>query len=132
MALTTTDQQLQYTQGLRMQAVEKLIAGGKLPETDEDRAHFVKLLDGIDKQALTIKRIDADNANQADNRDIAIRCAEISSRIARGGNPFRKANGVSLDSTGQLPEITPVDGQMEVGRTSETFTDFINRMEPQG
>lgn len=132
MAQLTTDQQLQFTQGLRMQALQEITADGKLPVDEEGRAFFAKMLDGADRQALTLKRIEADNNNSQQDREVALMVTAISHKLARGGNPFRKANGVSLSTDGHLPEIQVLDGQMDVGRSSETFRDFIAKVEPEG
>ena len=132
MAQLTTDQQLQFTQGLRMQALGELTADGKLPIDEEGRAFFTKLLDGADRQALTLKRIEADNNNSQQDREVALMSAAFSAKIARNGNPFRKTNGITLSTDGQLPEIDIIDGQMDVGRSSETFREFIAKVEPEG
>lgn len=132
MAQLTTDQQLQYTQGLRMQALGELTADGKLPTDEEGRIFLTKLLDGMDRQSLTLKRIEADNNNSQQDREVALMAAALSAKIARGGNPFRKTNGAAISTDGHLPEIEVIEGQMDVGRSSETFRDFIAKVEPEG
>lgn len=131
MAQLSTDQQLQFTQSLRMQAIGELTADGKIPSDEDGRNFLLKLLDGTDRQAISLKRIEADNNNAAADRDAALLFAEVSQRMARSGNPFKKDRGVTLVATAELPEITVSEGQMDIGRSSETFRDFIDKMEPE-
>lgn len=125
------DEMLQYTQGIRLKAVGQLIEGDRVPTDTDSLNSITKLLDGMDRQALTLKRIAAESEGGQKDRDTALMIATMSEKLARGGNPFRKSGDRVLDTGNQLPTIEAVEGQMDVGRVTETYTDFIQRVEPE-
>ena len=132
MATMTHDQLLEYTQGLRVKTLNQIVEGDKVPTDPDSIMAITKMMDGIDRQVLTLKRLAADENNSAKDRDTAVMIANMSNKLARGGNPFFKPGERVLDSAGRLPEITVVEGQMDTGRVTETYSDFIERLEPEG
>lgn len=124
------DEMLQYTQGIRLKAVGQLIEGDRVPTDTDSLNSITKLLDGMDRQALTLKRIAAESEGGQKDRDTALMIATMSEKL-RSGNPFRKSGERVLDTSNQLPTLEAVEGQMDVGRVTETYADFIKRVEPE-
>lgn len=132
MTAMTHDQLLAYTQGLRVRALNAIVEGDKIPTDPDSIQALTKIADGIDRQVLTLKRLAADETNGQKDRDTALLISAMSNKLAREGNPFFKPGGRILDSAGQLPDIQVVEGQMDIGRSTETYGEFVGRMEEQG
>ncbi|UQT03095.1 hypothetical protein TOTORO_02320 [Serratia phage vB_SmaS-Totoro] len=135
---TNDDDRLEFTQSIRMMAVNQLIEGGKVP-TDKDSINSLsKLLDGIDKQAIGKKRIQvADKANENDER-IAHLLEEMSTRVVRGevpiadiykGKPARDDRVFSLNMANDFDDID--DSELVIDKKEESSTEFFERMENQ-
>ncbi|ATA65419.1 hypothetical protein CPT_Moabite_167 [Serratia phage Moabite] len=130
------DDRLEFTQSIRMMAVNQLVTDGKVP-TDKDSINSLsKLLDGIDKQVIGKKRIQvADKANENDER-IAHLLEEMSTRVVRGetpiesmyaGKPTRDDKVFSLNMAAEFDDID--DSELVIDKKEESSSEFFERME---
>lgn len=130
-----SDELLKLTQKLRIQYINSTLNDISDPKTAKAMLTAAK---DIDSQILTIKRIDADNNNSEEDRQMALRLNRQTVELARltGNDPFRRQdlNNKVPNSEGvlkELPNITVVPGQTEQGQTNETYADFMDRMEDE-
>lgn len=135
------DEQLIFTQNVRMMAVNQLSSGGQLPVTDKDQMGvLVKLLDGIDKQVLGKKRIVQGDKSNANTAMIAKALEEFSLTVAKEGTdkvikaslvdqPVRDPNVFNRDLTNEFTDIE--DDEMALDSQQESSEDFFKRIEDQ-
>lgn len=122
------DDLLLLTQQVRLRVVNSMTAEGQIPTDAKDIKALAGVLKDIDAQVLTKQRLQQDNQNAQDDREVAMRAVRISEHVARtvGGNPFRRENAGRLHKDdGALPEIEIVPGQMDVGPSNTRFKDFM-------
>lgn len=129
----TEDQHLEFTQLIRHRLIRNLTGNGQnMPNDPKDQIILLSTLDGLDRQAVNIKKIGAKERAGAADREAARIIALIN---AQHGNtdPFarqplegesqRILPAPTLDETG-LPPLELVEGETAVGLATETFESF--------
>lgn len=125
--LDDDDKLLRHTQGVRLTVVDQLMDQGKIPVTQEDRELLLKVIDGLDKQAINKKRIKADNKIGDAAQQAAAALAIMSQRLA-GVDPFKATN--SSSGPERVPdkfakgEIVVVPGELDMGSDTRTYEEF--------
>lgn len=124
------EQVLARTRGVRLKIVDSLTKTASFPADPDDAKLLIKALDGLDKQALTTKRMKVDEAiaqgAAASGKEII---AALLSRVGHaynaGGNGSMiiiEAPTLSLDEVPQ-PELLP--GETEMGTKQLNFETFM-------
>lgn len=125
--LEDDDSILRHTQGVRLQVVDQLMDQGKIPVTQEDRDLLIKVIDGIDRQAIAKKRIKSDSKIGDAAQQAAAALAIMAQRMG-GKNPFKADN--SAAGPDKVPDkftkgdVTIVPGELDIGDDTRTFEDF--------
>lgn len=129
---------LRFTQEARFKLVQGLMPEGRTPDDPKVAKVLLTGLKDMDGQVQTRQRLQQDNANAQADRDVAVRAARVVDNIRRqGGNPFAAGNEHLLAGLRnqnpvepeQLPELVPVEGQMEIGAVQENYDQFMERVE---
>jgi len=136
-SVTTTPQQmsddeiLAFTQNARIGIASKLLANGKIPEDKSDRNLLTNVLDGLDRQVINKKRVDAE-VNQAN--ELAAATLSITNLLNTVARDVYTA-GIPVERT--LPEIPMecvtlveaklVEGELSGTYVQETIEDFKKR-----
>lgn len=131
----TDDQILDTTQAIRLSIINSLTENGTKVPDDLKVVYALKdIVVDMDRQALAKKKIAADvNKGNAD-RESAIIMAKILSKTSLVNNPLRSDKAVNnpLESDDSLlPHVVPFEGETECGISHESYSDFINRVEPK-
>lgn len=141
------DEQLEYTQGIRRSVIEKLLmdAGEKgIPgiPTDKESAQLLSMfLDGMDRQRVSVKRIQVARKD-SNTREQAAKLLEAIAHRQNSGDhdelieiditPKVKVMSQADFLTGDfLPEPTVTSGELTVGISDETPDDFFKRVEAE-
>jgi hypothetical protein len=120
------DAVLSFTQATRMGIVRELVKPGKVPEDRGQQALLMQALDGLDRQALTKKKIDADNGMataQAQAAGIISRLLEHVPRVKSG----TIIEGVTRELPllgNAIPEPQLVPGEIDTHPTQMDFETF--------
>lgn len=122
------DQVLARTRGVRLKIVGELtkIPTG-FPADPDDAKLLVKMLDGLDKQALTTKRMKVDEAiaagSAASGKEL------IAALLSRVGHAYGGAATIIIDapmlSHDDVPEPEALPGELEVGTKQLNFETFM-------
>lgn len=125
------DDVLKFTRALRVQAITDLHKNGSLASENSDRNLFVSLVNGLDSQAISVKRIDAEQKSSQGN---AALIAEIVAKITPAS--FQVPAGTVVDvPSRELPaefsEVTAVPGETDVNPPQLDFDSFTRDNAPQ-
>ncbi len=134
MAFANDDQALEYAQGLRKQLVDSMIdKDGSFPVANDDRNTMLRALEGIASTANANKRLKTDKdivdvereAKQLLHETMLLLAARppISSEETKNEPPRSVATPQQFAS-----DFTPVEGETDIGVSSETFDDFSKRV----
>ena len=119
---------LDLTMKLRYDMLRQYLASGQLPEDAKDASIIIKLLDGMDKQDLTTKRLDIERDHASANSEIAKAALDLSRRLSgeSNANPYeRPVSGVVISSTPPKLDISLTqDIHISEGEKSESPRDF--------
>ena len=127
---------LKFTRNLRLNIIQtKTRNGGHIDKmTDEDLKLVMAAASDIDRQVLSVMKIDADNENSDQDRKVAIMAARLNKAVA--GNPYQIAEDQVIDSVAVpvpdpsiLDAIEVADFEMELGVNNETSEEFMRRYE---
>lgn len=129
---TPEDDDLAFTREMRRKLVQALAPNGKCSDDARQAGVLAGVLSDMDRQAMGIKRLKADEQSNRNNGDTAAVIAEFLSKLS-GAN---MAN--NTETTGKAPTL-PADlpkpvinpGAMDQDCGNETFAQFTARMENQ-
>lgn len=128
---------LDKTQQIREMIIDNITTNGNVIPDDPDKlAVLMEVMRDTDRTELTLKRISSDSKNAEDDRALALALVNVT-RQRDGSNPFQiktvneslVIDQRSIIDVKALPPTTPVDGNMEIGVSTETYDDFTARTE---
>jgi hypothetical protein len=123
----TDDQVLAYTRGLRVKVINTLMPGDAVPGDNSDRIMLSQMISGLESQAISSKRIAADQKN-SDNTAAVV--AELLRGINRN-SPFKlnpNSNIVDVDARvvpNTVPDIPALPGEMDVAPPQLDYASFV-------
>lgn len=121
------DEVLAYTQRARRRLIDDLVKGG-MPDDPKDRTALLHALSDMDQTAINKKRLGAQQKTADADRMAALAIARVK-RSLGDQNPFRadeeRDRIIELDHT-RLPEVNPVEGEMDIGISSENYDEFMS------
>lgn len=118
------DEDLRFTQSIRRQIASEL--SGKKDLENSDKTMLVQLLDGMDRQALTIKRLKVEEG--VGNKAVAAQQA-IANLISQGvliGHGIVPGAGAIPSTEGKIPEVPILDGELHEGQSSLDYDTFMS------
>lgn len=131
--ISIDDVRLESTQLFRSKLIGELSSAPRLSELDPKLLKVaLSAAKDLDSQILTARRLDVENNNAQLDRDIALAIAKRSEQNTRTqGNPFLRAgaNNPNTVDRSLLPTVERVEGEMAVGTSSETYSEFMTRVE---
>lgn len=134
--LTKPDEILANNQQLRQHMVNTMFNAG-LQDPKVARVVLSAMKDS-DDQINKTKRLEQDDTNSASDREVALRIAQTSEHLARiSGNPFKRVDGNEKSAESEkvveaLPEVTTLPGQTDIGTSTETYSEFMNKFDDSG
>lgn len=121
-----------FTQGIRLKAVKEILSDGKMPDEKDGQNFLAKMLDGMDRQAISIVRAKIEKSN-GDNAAAAIETIAAALKDKALGQIY-----ASTGIVGKVKELPTLDieyealpGEFESGVSTQTYNDFIKRMVPE-
>lgn len=121
------DEVIKFTRGVRLKAIGEIVSknANNMPTETSDRIFFTNLLNGLDSQAMNVKKIAAEQKN-ADNT------AGIIAELLHGldkKSVFRNTGEV-IDVTARvlptsLPDAIQNPGEMEVAPPQLDYATFV-------
>lgn len=133
--ISIDDELLTWGVEQRKDFIRKMMkADGSLPDDPKERALVLKALDGIDKTAVSRKRLKIEDKAATSNAETAKLIAEFYGRV-QVSNPFvidqnmqevppRPAPQIPAN----MPDIEVVDGEMETTPPQDDYAGFMKRM----
>ncbi len=133
MAFANDDQALEYAQGLRKQLVDSMIEeDGTFPIANDDRNTMLRALEGIASTANASKRLKTDKDTINVEREAKQLLHETMLLLASRSIKPEEIKDEPIRSVATPPQFvsdfTPVEGETDVGVSSETFDDFSKRV----
>lgn len=123
-AQTIDDEELLvFTQNTRVQMVDALCAGGKMPVDSDSQRILLQTLKDLDGQNLAKRKI-VTAAKQADAGLLAIDIInQVLNKVPR--DVLQSTPGeIPSPPVLTAPEITLIPGELECGESDRTFADF--------
>lgn len=121
------DADLDFVRSTRKRAIAALMADG-VPKDQEDRKFLVQMLDGVSRDALTKKRIKADEKSNNNAVNAVAMVTEFLNRARPRATPVVEVVGKELPVLGaELPRPTLVPGELSEITASETYYEFAER-----
>jgi hypothetical protein len=120
------DQVLAYTQGKRRVIIDKLTEAGKVPDEKTEVSLLVSALDGMDRAALTQKRIKADEKSAQGMAGAANIIAKLLTQVNSKGKNTDLENSSSAPLTlgDEIPAPNLVPGETEITPGQMDFDSF--------
>ncbi len=118
---------LDLTMKLRHDMLRQYLADGQLPTDAKDASIIIKLLDGMDKQDLTKKRLDIERDNASANSEIAKAALDLSRRLSgeSNANPYeRPVSGAVVSTLPKLDVSLTQDIHISEGEKADSPRDF--------
>lgn len=129
--VTNEDEVLRHTQGLRLDVIRNMTEKG-IPTDKESIDVILRAAADMDRAALGNKRIKTDDKNAAADRLAASAIAKMYSQLGNG-DPFAVGNvgtgGKPAHPDVLVDGVKPMEGEMEIGVSSETYDQFQQRVE---
>jgi hypothetical protein len=126
------DQALAYTHALRSRVIRDLTKSGIPINDKEQMTALLKTLDGVDKQSLSRKRMDADKEIAKGTNDT--NTALLASILKSIPNVARPENGAAIPVVREVPVLPAdivmdelVEGQTEKAPPQDTYQSFMAR-----
>lgn len=123
-----TQESLAYTLDLRKRLIGDMLSEEGIPPKDtKDRAIFLQALDGIDRQALTVKRMSVDKGIGDKQAEAAAMMAALFADPRALRQP---TEGGRLDVPELPEEIVPtrvIPGELSYDHGTDTYDKFIER-----
>jgi hypothetical protein len=120
------DQVLAYTQSKRRKIVDKLTDAGKVPDDKTEVSLLISALDGMDRAALTQKRIKSDEKTAQGVTGAAAVIAKLLMQVGSNSNPNQISDNVAPPVIGKEvpdPELVPGEAELKPGQLDfDTFT----------
>ncbi len=132
MSFVNDDQALDYVQGQRKKLVESMLCDdGSFPSDNNDRNTMLRALEGIASTATASKRLKTDKdvldmekeAKHLLHQTMMLLASRTVKHDDTSSEPPRAVATPQQFSEG----FTPVEGETDVGVSSETFEDFSKR-----
>ena len=128
--LSQEDQELEYTRGLRRRMVDKLTENNHFPVEPKEVAALAGLLSDIDRQAISKKRIKAEEESNKQNGEAAAIIAQMLLQL--NGKNMQSQETLERVNTPTLPAGLPppviTDGLLDMDSGNETYEQFSKRM----
>lgn len=121
----TEDQVLAYTQGKRKHIVDTLTLNGKVPEDKTEVSFLISALDGMDRAALTTKRIKSDEKSAAGITGAASIIAKLLMQTNNRNNVIDELIEPPLIGS-DVPDPILVPGETEINPGPMTFDSFTS------
>jgi hypothetical protein len=125
----TEDGVLQLVEGIRLQGVKDIVATG-YPKDKEERDHLKELLAGLDKSALTRKRIKVDEGGNAALANGAGLVAELLTKMS-ARRPTVDISDAAMVQPPVLGEDVPppvlVPGEIDTAPEALNYDSFMAR-----
>jgi hypothetical protein len=120
------DQVLAYTQSKRRHIVEKLTIDGKVPDEKTEVSLLISALDGMDRAALTNKRIKADEKASQGIAGAASVIAKLLTQVNSKGKStdLEIISGAPLTLGTDIPAPDLVPGEIEITPGQMDFDSF--------
>lgn len=126
---------LRFTNHLRLNIIQtKTKNGSTIDQMDDDALKLVmSAADSIDRQVLTLARIQSDNENADMDRKVALMAARLNKSVV--GNPYRLDGAIDSSAPIPAPDFAVLDAietndfEMEQGLSAETSADFMKKYE---
>lgn len=137
------EETLSYTQGVRRKLVDSIAENGVMPAENKDRLTLLATLDGMDRAALAVKKIESKEKTSSADRDAQLVIASLNAKLG-ATNPFKQdasnnepalIEGELVDAAGpvfddsQMPALDIKPGEMDVGIHQENAEAFLDRFE---
>lgn len=119
------DAVLEYTQKVRQGIVSSLIQNGFVPGDNSDRNMLLSALDGLDRQALTNKRIKADQENARGMNNAAGLVAQVLAAVGRSSREIVVVNRDAPVLGSEIPEPQLVPGELDQNPEQMNYESFI-------
>lgn len=126
----TEDDVLIYTRGIRKKIVDELTKGKSVPSDPADRNLLVSLLNGLDQQAIGIKRIKVDENQNAEAALAMAVAAQVMTAMARN-RKNGQANSPAITAPRETPVLGPevpvpdfVPGEKEISPPALNYETF--------
>ena len=135
------NQTLNYSQHIRKQIVENFVEDG-IPTDTKELNIVLKALSDMDKTAILDRKNDIDQGNADSSKQVAEAMCEFI-QMQQNKNPFqRNADGSVENNNGsvappptvdveKLGEYDLAEGEGEIGVITETYNEFMARMEKE-
>src|SRR5574343_533771 len=125
----TSEEALDYTQGIRKRLVDELTKD-HLPVDKDSRITLLATLSDMDKQTLTMKKINTDDKNAGIDRKVSLLLAKYNASATRDQFAHSGDGGEIPD-----PNLDPLDavaeGEMAIGISSENVQSFMEKFETE-
>lgn len=125
----TEDQVLAYTQNKRIVIVDKLTENGKIPDDKIQASLLTSSLDGLDRSALTRKRISADEKSSQDTAGAAALIARLLMQQGSNRNNVNDSNIIDTvvpELGHEIPSPELVPGETDINPLQMNFETFTS------
>lgn len=122
------DQVLRFTRGVRIRAVNEMIANPQLSQETSDRIFLKDMLSGLDSQAISKKRLLQDQKN---NDNMAAVVAELLRTVDKNTAfraPLGTENVIDIpmrEVPRDIPDIPALPGEMDVCPPQLDYASFV-------
>ena len=124
------DDVLRASQALRRDILAKAFANG-VPDIDDKSIYKIQtLLQDLDNNALSLKKIKAEENTAESNNNIALAAARIAEQMGRTMTATQSGE-VKTVSDSQLPEVEILEGEMSCGDSGLTYEAFMAQKEAE-
>lgn len=119
---------LEYTQRIRLNMIAEMTKDG-MPEEPKHIYALATVLDSIDKQELTKRKLDEDAKKTASDKEAQDLIATIMSNIGNT-NPFMASTPVERDMTNDKPVtegVVLVENELDIVPKTTNYEDFMKQ-----
>jgi hypothetical protein len=120
------DEVLDYTQRVRRTVVTELTKGG-IPGDNNDRALLVQALDGLDRQAMGVKRIKADEKSASGLSEASALVAQLLREAGRSRQNHDVIDVVVREAPtlgADVPRPQLVPGELDIAPRQMNYDEF--------
>lgn len=133
--MVTDDDIIAQNQRLRRKFINKVTDNGEnFPEDGKSQLILLTALADMDRTALQNKKIGSTEKQGAADRQAAMIIAAMSTQFGSQKSPFETTEEDQLGrvinhDASRLPQAQTVPGETEIGISTETVDDFMQRMD---
>lgn len=127
--LTQEEQDIEFVRGKRKLIVSKLMSNDKIPEDRTEASILLAALDGLDRSAISRKRIASDNKNAQANGAVAKMISDMLMQV-NNNRP------VTIDENREIPVLgndvplpTILPGELDIGTRTISYSAIISSEE---